>query len=80
MEVLQTSYEKNFSLTKEEIASKLDKFLLKGINASGSQVVVHIFTGERKRAKKPADAPAWMSAKIWKPNVEKAVTKKLVKL
>ncbi|MGD0954554.1 MAG: non-histone chromosomal MC1 family protein [Methanotrichaceae archaeon] len=31
---------------------------------------VHIFTGERKRVKKPKNAPAWMPAKIWKPNVK----------
>jgi hypothetical protein len=31
---------------------------------------VHIFTGERKQVKKPANAPAWMPAKIWKPIVE----------
>lgn len=32
---------------------------------------VHIFTGKRKQVKKPKDAPAWMPAKIWKPNVKK---------
>ena len=37
---------------------------------------VHIFTGERKQVKKPANAPAWMPAKIWKPNVKKVGTKK----
>jgi hypothetical protein len=38
---------------------------------------VHIFTGERKQIKKPASAPAWMPAKIWKPNVKKIGTEKL---
>jgi hypothetical protein len=33
---------------------------------------VHIFTGERKHVKKPANAPAWMPAKIWKPMVSEA--------
>jgi len=33
---------------------------------------VHIFTGERKQIKNPKGAPAWMLAKIWKPNVKKA--------
>lgn len=32
---------------------------------------VHIFVGERKQVKKPANAPAWMPAKIWKPFVKK---------
>lgn len=32
---------------------------------------VHIFRGERKQVKKPANAPAWMPAKIWKPFVKK---------
>jgi hypothetical protein len=41
---------------------------------------VHIFTGERKQVKKPADAPAWMPAKIWKPNVKKAGIEKLEEL
>ena len=38
---------------------------------------VHIFTGERKQVKKPANAPAWMPAKIWKPNVKKVGIEKL---
>lgn len=38
---------------------------------------VHIFTGERKQIKKPSNAPPWMPAKIWKPNVKKVGTKKL---
>jgi hypothetical protein len=38
---------------------------------------VHIFTGERKQVKKPANAPAWMPAKIWKPNVKKIGMEKL---
>ena len=32
---------------------------------------VHIFAGERKQVKKPANAPTWMPAKIWKPFVKK---------
>jgi hypothetical protein len=32
---------------------------------------VHVFRGERKQVKKPANAPAWMPAKIWKPFVKK---------
>jgi hypothetical protein len=38
---------------------------------------VHIFTGERKQIMKPANAPAWMPAKIWKPNVKKIGTETL---
>jgi hypothetical protein len=38
---------------------------------------VHIFTGERKQVKKPKNAPAWMPAKIWKPNVKKVGVEKL---
>ena len=38
---------------------------------------VHIFTGERKQVKKPAGAPSWMPAKIWKPNVKKVGTETL---
>jgi hypothetical protein len=38
---------------------------------------VHIFTGERKQVNKPAGAPAWMPAKIWKPNVKKVGTETL---
>jgi hypothetical protein len=41
---------------------------------------VHIFTGERKQVKKPANAPAWMPAKIWKPNVKKVGIENLEKL
>jgi hypothetical protein len=40
---------------------------------------VHVFTGERKQVKKPKGAPAWMPAKIWKPNVKKIGTEKLEK-
>jgi hypothetical protein len=32
---------------------------------------VHVFTGKRNQVKKPKSAPAWMPAKIWKPNVKK---------
>ena len=32
---------------------------------------VHIFAGERKQVKKPANAPTWMPAKVWKPFVKK---------
>jgi len=38
---------------------------------------VHIFTGERKQVNKPKNAPAWMPAKIWKPNVKKVGTETL---
>jgi hypothetical protein len=38
---------------------------------------VHIFTGERKQVKKPANAPAWMPEKIWKPTVKKIGMEKL---
>jgi hypothetical protein len=41
---------------------------------------VHIFTGERKQVKKPAGAPAWMPATIWKPNVKKVGIEKLEEL
>jgi hypothetical protein len=41
---------------------------------------VHIFTGERKQVKKPAGAPAWMPAKIWKPMVKKVGIEKLEEL
>ena len=41
---------------------------------------VHIFTGERKQVKKPNSAPAWMPAKIWKPNVKKIGVEKLEEL
>lgn len=32
---------------------------------------VHIFQGERIQMPKPANAPAWMPANIWKPKVKK---------
>ncbi len=38
---------------------------------------VHIFVGERIKAKKPKRAPAWMPAKIWKPKVKKVGVEKL---
>jgi hypothetical protein len=38
---------------------------------------VHIFVGERKKVKKPKNAPAWMPAKIWKPSVKKVGIEKL---
>ena len=41
---------------------------------------VHIFTGERKQVKKPANAPTWMPAKIWKPQVKKVGVEKLEEL
>jgi hypothetical protein len=41
---------------------------------------VHIFTGERKQVDKPAGAPAWMPAKIWKPFVKKVGVEKLEEL
>jgi hypothetical protein len=41
---------------------------------------VHIFTGERVQVDKPANAPAWMTDKIWKPNVKKVGVEKLEEL
>jgi hypothetical protein len=41
---------------------------------------VHIFEGERKQVTKPSNAPSWMPAKIWKPNVKKVGVKKLEEL
>jgi hypothetical protein len=38
---------------------------------------VHVFTGERVQVEKPAGAPAWMPAKIWKPMVKKVGTETL---
>ena len=38
---------------------------------------VHIFQGERMQVKKPANAPAWMPDKIWKPKVKKVGVEKL---
>ena len=38
---------------------------------------VHVFTGARKQVKKPASAPEWMPAKIWKPKVKKVGVGKL---
>jgi len=38
---------------------------------------VHIFQGERLQVKKPANAPAWMPDKIWKPKVKKVGVEKL---
>jgi len=38
---------------------------------------VHIFVGERKEVKRPANAPAWMPDRIWKPNVKKIGIEKL---
>jgi hypothetical protein len=38
---------------------------------------VHVFAGERKQVKKPANAPKWMPDKIWKPNVKKVGIEKL---
>lgn len=38
---------------------------------------VHIFQGERFQLNKPANAPAWMPDKIWKPKVKKIGTEKL---
>lgn len=41
---------------------------------------VHIFAGERKEVKKPANAPTWMPDRIWKPNVKKIGIEKLDQL
>lgn len=41
-----------------------------GLREKGTKKV-HLYKGERKQMKKPAGAPDWMPAKIWKPNVEK---------
>jgi len=38
---------------------------------------VHLFQGERKQVAKPSNAPGWMPAKIWKPNVKKVGIEKL---
>ncbi len=41
---------------------------------------VHIFEGERKQVPKPANAPAWMPANIWKPSVKKVGIEKIEEL
>ena len=41
---------------------------------------VHIFVGERVQVDKPASAPAWMPAIIWKPKVKKVGVEKLEEL
>jgi hypothetical protein len=41
---------------------------------------VHIFQGERIQVPKPANAPAWMPANIWKPKVKKMGVEKLEEL
>lgn len=41
---------------------------------------VHIFQGERKQVPKPANAPAWMPANIWKPIVKKVGVETLEEL
>ncbi|MBN1236336.1 MAG: non-histone chromosomal MC1 family protein [Methanotrichaceae archaeon] len=41
---------------------------------------VHIFQGERIQVTKPINAPSWMPANIWKPNVKKLGVEKLVEL
>lgn len=38
---------------------------------------VHIFEGTRRQVPKPANAPAWMPATIWKPSVKKIGIEKL---
>lgn len=37
---------------------------------------IHIFVGSRKQVSAPKNAPDWMPAKIWKPNVRKKGIKK----
>jgi hypothetical protein len=41
---------------------------------------VHIFEGNRVQVDKPKSAPAWMPDKIWKPQVKKMGTEKLMEL
>ena len=41
---------------------------------------VHIFTAERKQVEKPAGAPAWLPATIWKSSVKKVGIEKLEKI
>ncbi len=38
---------------------------------------MHLFEGSRVQVDKPKSAPAWMSDKIWKPQVKKVGTEKL---
>ena len=38
---------------------------------------LHIFQGERIQVPKPSNAPKWMPANIWKPNVKKLGVEKL---
>ena len=41
---------------------------------------VHIYQGNRRKVKKPKNAPAWMPDKIWKPTVKKIGIEKLEKI
>jgi hypothetical protein len=41
-----------------------------GLREKGTKRV-HLFRGERNQVKRPDNAPSWMPAKVWKPNVEK---------
>jgi len=41
---------------------------------------VHIFEGKRVQVDKPKSAPAWMPDKIWKPQVKKTGTEKLMEI
>lgn len=41
---------------------------------------VHLFQGGRKQVTKPSNAPGWMPAMIWKPNVKKVGIEKLEEL
>lgn len=41
---------------------------------------VHVFTGERTKIPKPAGAPAWMAAEVYKPNVIKIGIVRLLKI
>ncbi|MBU4246689.1 MAG: non-histone chromosomal MC1 family protein [Nanoarchaeota archaeon] len=41
---------------------------------------IHIFKGSRKQVAAPENAPEWMGAKVWKPNVKKLGIDRLGKL
>ena len=41
---------------------------------------IHLFEGKREQVDKPKSAPAWMPDKIWKPQVKKIGTEKLMEL
>ena len=41
---------------------------------------MHLFQGEQIQMPKPANAPTWMPANIWKPKVKKLGVEKLEEL